>query len=324
LTDVSSSHPWFVLELVPTCNLDCIYCCNPWTSDVDPPCPVDRGSLAELLRRLVSEARPSGITISGGEPLLDPDLPSLAGLASSLVPSVTVATNGTLLTPGLARELAGAGVTAFQISVPASCEETFDELCGAPLLEDALEGVSAAAASGASVCAAYTLTRINYGECADAMRLAFAFGASSFQINRLAFGGRASAAWNSLSPDAGQVAEAVIDARRRSTEYGIPVFAGIPLEPCVLPTGLLDGIGNCGCICARLKWAVDPAGRLRPCEQSPVVIGDLATCGFQELAGSGPAEEFRAWAPSGSCGGCTFEPDCHGGCRYSASPVIPD
>jgi radical SAM protein with 4Fe4S-binding SPASM domain len=321
LTGLPAAHPWFVLELTPACNLDCIYCCNPWTVDGRLPRVMDRGRLENLLGRIASETKPSGITFSGGEPLLTHDLPALAAFASKLFPSVSVATNGILLTRDLARKLAGAGVTSFQVSIPASREETFEAQCGSRLLRSALAGLSAAAASGASVSAAFTLTSANARECPDALRLAFAFGASSFQINRLAFGGRASAAWDSLAPGAGQVADSVAGAVLRSREYGIPCYTGIPLEVCSWPDVLLEEGCNSGCLCARLKWAVDPAGMLRPCEQSPVILGDLSTGSFIDLASSRPAEEFRAWAPVEACTGCNREPGCHGGCRYAAPPA---
>jgi pyruvate formate lyase activating enzyme len=78
----------------PGCNLRCPYCHNP--SLVLPPFPGDmvgRTELEEFLERRQEVL--GGVCISGGEPLLHPDLPELIALIRSRGLKVKLDTNGT-------------------------------------------------------------------------------------------------------------------------------------------------------------------------------------------------------------------------------------
>jgi len=108
-----TSHP-ILAHLIPIrrCNLSCTYC-NEF-DQVSDPVP-----LAELERRVdrLAELGVSIITLSGGEPLLHPQIDSLLrhirrqGVVASLI------TNGYLLTADRIRRLNDAGLEYMQISI---------------------------------------------------------------------------------------------------------------------------------------------------------------------------------------------------------------
>ena len=87
-------------NLTKKCNLQCTHCyisAGPWEDASDELTP------AECLRVVdqLVEVNPSPMLIlSGGEPLLRPDLPALAAHAVRRGCTVVVGTNGTLLTDG--------------------------------------------------------------------------------------------------------------------------------------------------------------------------------------------------------------------------------
>ena len=109
----NTEHPVLV-HLIPIrrCNLACTYC-NEF-DDYSAPVPID-----DLSRRVDALARlgTSAITISGGEPLLHPDLDDLIrrmrhhGIIASLI------TNGYLLTADRIEALNQAGLEYLQISI---------------------------------------------------------------------------------------------------------------------------------------------------------------------------------------------------------------
>src|SRR5215469_3442153 len=103
---VSTKHP-FLVHIIPIrqCNLACTYC-NEF-DDFSPPVP-----LAEMKRRLdiLADMGTSIITMSGGEPLLHPELDEIIrhmrrrGMIAGMI------TNGFLLTQKRIEELNRAGL----------------------------------------------------------------------------------------------------------------------------------------------------------------------------------------------------------------------
>ena len=109
----SPDHP-IVAQIVPMrrCNLACTYC-NEFDA-VSRPVP-----LAEMLRRidLLAALGTTIITISGGEPMLHPDLDEIIRRIRHRGIIATLITNGYLLTPERIRRLNRAGLDYLQISI---------------------------------------------------------------------------------------------------------------------------------------------------------------------------------------------------------------
>jgi MoaA/NifB/PqqE/SkfB family radical SAM enzyme len=109
----SPRHP-IVAHIVPVrrCNLSCAYC-NEY-DDFSPPVPT-----SVMLRRVdrLVELGTTIITISGGEPLLHPDLDQIIRHIRSRGSIATLITNGYLLTPDRIRLLNRAGLDHLQISI---------------------------------------------------------------------------------------------------------------------------------------------------------------------------------------------------------------
>jgi MoaA/NifB/PqqE/SkfB family radical SAM enzyme len=110
---VSTKHP-LLAHIIPTrrCNLSCGYC-NEY-DDFSPPIPTDT-----MLRRidLLAGLRTAVVTMSGGEPLLHPEVEAIIrrirhhGMISGII------TNGYLLTPKKIQALNDAGLEHLQISI---------------------------------------------------------------------------------------------------------------------------------------------------------------------------------------------------------------
>jgi len=109
----SRYHP-IVAHIVPIrrCNLACTYC-NEFDG-VSKPVPIEI-----MLRRIdrLAELGTTVITISGGEPLLHPELDGIIRQIRRRGSIATLITNGYLLTPDRIRRLNRAGLDHLQISV---------------------------------------------------------------------------------------------------------------------------------------------------------------------------------------------------------------
>jgi MoaA/NifB/PqqE/SkfB family radical SAM enzyme len=110
---LSTGHP-YMAHIVPMrrCNLACTYC-NEF-DDVSDPVPVD-----EMLRRIDHLGRlgTSVITISGGEPLLHPELDQIIARIRKTGAIAGMITNGYLLMPDRIARLNQAGLDHMQISI---------------------------------------------------------------------------------------------------------------------------------------------------------------------------------------------------------------
>ena len=94
------------------CNLQCGYC-----SEYDRSSPLVP---AEDLERTIAKLKALklyGITFTGGEPTLHPELPRLIRVASEQLPHVSLITNGFLLTRGMIEQFNDAGLARLQISL---------------------------------------------------------------------------------------------------------------------------------------------------------------------------------------------------------------
>jgi len=109
----STDHP-VLAHIIPTrrCNLSCAYC-NEY-DDVSKPVPV-----ADMYRRIdmLAELGTSIISMSGGEPLLHPDLDDLIARVRSHGCISGMITNGYLLMPDRIKRLNRAGLEHMQISI---------------------------------------------------------------------------------------------------------------------------------------------------------------------------------------------------------------
>ncbi|MCD4700252.1 MAG: radical SAM protein [Candidatus Aegiribacteria sp.] len=315
--------PLFVFEITPRCNLACTYCYNVWKTD-DGPYPLEL-SLGEIekLADSIQAAHPVSITLTGGEPLLRDDLLEIVGMFRKRGILVGIATNGMLLDGDKAKSLNEAGVSWFEISVPAVSGEGYRDLTGTDGFEAVKRAMLAAASSGARLTVSHIITSRNSGDAGRVVDMAYAFSADAVALNRFVPGG-AGLANRHLLPILKQLDSALKSAGGRSLmSPGITVYAAIPVEDCMLHHSDYPGIKFGSCICGAGKWAISPLGELRVCEQSPHIIGSLLEKPFNELSRSLYVEEFRNSNRSSDCTSCSSRNVCGGGCRFLQEISIP-
>jgi MoaA/NifB/PqqE/SkfB family radical SAM enzyme len=110
---MDTDHP-IMAHIIPIrrCNLSCTYC-NEYDS-YSKPVPVD--TIRHRLE-LLGKLRTAVITLSGGEPLLHPDLDDIIRDIRKNAPLAGLITNGYLLTARRVQELNEAGLDYLQISI---------------------------------------------------------------------------------------------------------------------------------------------------------------------------------------------------------------
>jgi GTP 3',8-cyclase len=130
------------------CNLRCVYCMPEQVEFL----PRDQVLSFEEIERVVRVAVTLGIDkvrLTGGEPLVRRDLPSLVEKLASIdgLVDIGLTTNGVLLAP-VARQLWDAGLRRINISLDAMDRTKFKELTRRDDLDRVLEGILAAKKAG--------------------------------------------------------------------------------------------------------------------------------------------------------------------------------
>jgi radical SAM protein with 4Fe4S-binding SPASM domain len=312
------TRPWFALEVTPSCTRSCLYCYNVWKAPGSVrPHALETREIAGLLARLSQDAQPSGITITGGEPLLRSDLEELSLQASRLFPAVALSTTGDGLTRERAARLVDSGMRHCEVALPSADPGTTADLCGMGSPGESSRAIAMLSGLGAFVTASILVCSRTVPGLRETVLLAAASGARAVCLNPFVPSGAGTGRTDlELSPEAlGTAAGAASSAARKA---GVPIYFGVAIRRCGVQASILEDCRSGPCVCGSGKWAVSPSGGLRPCEQSPLELGNLMEHGFRELRSGEAAEEFRS-LPEG-CLDCRSLPECGGGCRPARCP----
>lgn len=216
-----------IVQVHPTrrCNLRCRHCYS-------QSGPEERDTLdVALLRAFLRDARGEGydvLGVSGGEPLVYPQLGELLDAARALGMRTTATTNGTLLTP----ERVGALVGRLDL-LAVSCDgvpESHDEMRASPGAFEKLDaGLDVLAASGIPFGLIFTLTQHNLDELPSVATFAVEKGAKLLQIHPLEETGRAATTLVGERPDGTEGGYAFVVAHELRKHFGDALVVQVDL-----------------------------------------------------------------------------------------------
>ena len=129
--------------MIQDCNLKCSYCYNVWKCEKPYPAGrLDTKGMKGLIERIVEQTGCRILTLTGGEPYLRDDIVELMRHVKKQGVSLNVITNGTLLDEDLIRKSIEAGVTLFEIQLPATERDVVRGLMGRDVYDTIVEGIS--------------------------------------------------------------------------------------------------------------------------------------------------------------------------------------
>ncbi len=186
-----TDHPLRMVawELTRGCNLACVHC---RASAERGPYPGEL-STQECLRvmdEIASISKPV-IILTGGEPLLRPDIFDLARYGTDKGFRMVMATNGTLMTEETVQKMKASGIQRISVSLDGPGPETHDafrKVKGA--FESSLKGIELAKRGGLEFQINTTITQMNLHLIADILKLAVDLGAVAHHIFLLVPTGR--------------------------------------------------------------------------------------------------------------------------------------
>ncbi len=314
-----------VWESTYRCPSKCRFCYNCWKQDYEPEPEMNLEQLETVLSKFPKFKR---FVISGGEPFLREDLEEIIQLAYKFTGHVTVLTSGILLDREKAKMLKRNDVF---VQVPLhGLEATHNYLTGVPDgYKRAIMGLAWLKRHGVQFATTTVANSRNVDELERVFELGVALGARELQFIRFMPGGEGMQN-KELKLTGKQYMKALEALNKVCRRYGIFGASGAPNVPCVHDLSHLKNIAVGACSAGDDWLALDPSGRVRICNHSPTIIGDLLEQDFDEIWEHPLLQKFRNLEiQPEECMGCQKFRECRGGCRavaetYYGSLYAPD
>jgi MoaA/NifB/PqqE/SkfB family radical SAM enzyme len=311
------------IDLTYRCNNNCLHC---WLRIPHDSPEQKRELTLDEIKSIADQARSMGCrqwNISGGEPILRPDFPEIFEILTAKTAGYTLNTNGTLITPEIARLLKRKG--AKLIALYGATKETYDRVTRHPGgFEMVMQGFRYLQEAGAGFIVQLIPMRDNWHEWEKMKELA----------QSLSKDWRVGAAWLFMSSTGSQQRNREIAKQRLSPRDVIELD-----KPNVYHDERMEEIDNAsvkeclgpaeddrlfaGCITRRREFHIDPYGGMNFCcfLKDPSMRFDLRRGSFRDAwdgfipSLADKVHGDREW--SEHCGACDKRADCRWCAVYS-------
>jgi len=323
-------------ETTRNCNLTCVHCRasatkGPYSGELDTQAAFN------LMDQIALVGEPI-IILTGGEPLLRPDIFDIARYGTNKGLRMVMAPNGTLITKNNARQMANSGIKRISISLDGATQQSHDRFRGVKgAFEGALNGIKLAKEAGVEFQINTTITKTNLDQIPQIQDLAIKLGAVAHHIFLLVPTGRgkyivdqeisANEYENTLNWFYDQKEKTPLELKatcaphyyrilrqRAKKENKSVTFKSHGLD--AVTRGCLGGIGFC---------FISHTGVVQPCGFLDLNCGDVTKNSFVDIWNH--SDIFLSLRHfdnlKGKCGQCEYKKVC-GGCRARAYEATGD
>jgi len=328
-------------ETTSLCNLECAHCRRIDTAKNLSKEDLSTEQAKKLILSISSFSNPI-LILSGGEPLLRDDIFSIAHFSVENNIKVALATNGTLISDGIVKEILKSKISRVSISLDGADAKThniFRKIDGS--FERAVEGIKLITDAGIISQINCTIARHNFHQIEELFNLAESLRVYALHIFLLVPVGCGVdiADEQMLSPDEyegvlKQFLELSLDREIQTRVTCAPQIQRIIHQKLKGENissekrSKLSKLISKGCLAGQNVCFVSHKGDVFPCGYLPISAGNIHKQSFRDIWES--SEVFKELRNSrllkGRCGLCEFKNDCMG-CRaraYFATRQIMD
>jgi len=324
---------WIAWEITRRCNLSCVHCRSSSDPEVASHPDFTYEQAVRVLDDIASYASPV-VVLSGGEPLLRPDVFDIARYGTGKGLRMCLATNGTLVTEETCKNILDADIKMVSLSLDGATAATHDNFRNQQgAFAGTMEAIRLFNEKNIPFLVNSSFTLRNRHELADIYKLVKGLGATAWYMFMIVPTGRGEDIMEELIPD--DIYEEILDwhyevekqendllmrptcaphyyrlVREKAREEG-NTFKRRNLK---FSTG-----GSKGCLAGQLICLIDVDGEVLPCSYFPKSAGNIFELGLKEIWENSQLflslRDFKSYKDN--CGQCEYVNVC-GGCRARA------
>lgn len=317
-------------NLTQRCNLACAHCyieATRGTADPGELSPAEAGAVLSQIAKVNSQAV---LILTGGEPLLRPDIFDLISEASALGFWTVLGSHGGLLDEKVADRLVASklkGVGVSLDSMDAAYHDRFRGIAGA--WEKTVAAMAVMRDKALPVLVEMTLTRANRSELRAMAQFAIDRGAAALNVFFLVPTGRGARLNDLTATEYEETLRELAALQQRHAGRLLINAKCAPHYRRVLweadhDSPFVRTFQGGGCPAGTYYCRIGPRGDITPCPYMPLSVGNARETPFERVWRDSPVlREFREAKRGGRCGDCEFSELC-GGCRCRAYAVTGD
>lgn len=313
------------IELTSRCNQRCSYCYNAWREDNGRGVGVLAGDeLVALVERALAEVEFDQVTLTGGEPLLRPDLFRLLDVCRRHGVVIQMISNGGLVDDDLARRLAEYPISFVQVTLNGSNAALHDEHAGGSHHTDTIAGIQTLIRHDVRVAGCVVVTRKNARLVGEILDQFLNLGVTMVALSRFSPAGFAAAHVAELLPSRSEMMIALAHGQARGAA-GMDIQVTMPIPPCVVEHADYPNVrfSSCPIGTPMQEFALGPRGELRSCTLHAEALGDARTTSLATLVAHPAVRGYRDVTPE-FCAPCSHRSSCVGGCGAAAASILGD
>lgn len=319
-------------EITRSCNLACAHCraaahCAPYPGELSlDECKAVMDDIASITDPI--------LILTGGEPLMRPDIWEIIDYAFEKGLHPVIGTNGTMIDRETARKIAAHGIPKVSVSLDFPTPQGQDAFRGADgAFAQTMRGIANLREQGVKVQVNSTITKANRTMVEDLHTLAEDAGASDFHPFLLVPTGRGEDLVDvELSPQEYEEVLTWAYQRQKTSPLGFkptdaPQYFRILHQQAAAEGVKLTGplAHSRGCLGGISFAFISHVGDVQPCGYFDMQLGNVRRQPFSEIWTESPVfDDLRHYDRlKGKCGACEFKGVC-GGCRARALAATGD
>lgn len=311
------------IELTEACNQKCQHCYNFWRydSNVVKKDELNVENFLLVLKKL-NDCGVSMITLTGGEPLLRPEVFfALLKEAKKYDMEVGLNSNAVLINKEMAKKMFKEGLDHALISVLGT-ELTHDSVSNLPGgFKKTCKGISNLIEADIKVAVNMVASKLNQGEIYQVGKIIKDLGVKTFCVTPMVPSHESHRQYLLTNEECKNSLRCLLKTR---DDFGFNIDTLEPLARCMFKDfeddEFINFFGNRICSAAVSSCAISSRGNVRPCIQSDKEFGNLLLNDLFDIW-----EKMAFWSSCDilpkECAGCNANIICEGGCRMSAKLV---
>jgi len=300
------------LELTPACNNRCIGCSNVFITD-KPTRKMEIAAAPLTILQwqiIIDKLAPfvDRVSLTGGEPTLYKYFAEFTALLDQYQLGFTLFTNARWRQPEtiintFSRTVGLKGLLISLHGHDALTHEAFTLVPGS--FEETVKNIKLATQAGISVTLSTIITRYSYAQTQAIYELGQELG-----VRQVAFNRYVGLPTDDSAPTPNQLKRALTDIETLRLQ-GSNVKLTVTVPQCFHPTSAT------GCGAGEAFVTVDPWGNVKPCNHTPMILGNLLYDSVESIMATEQLDYWRNLHPAG-CDDCAAFAVCGGGCRAEA------